>query len=240
MKRILTLILLLLLVVCGLFAQKKSTNKVYSLFTLETGMNYCAKPHPNFSMPLNIEFQRVKKKFGLGAAIGLDFDQYSFGDCNRRVELNSFVILKDKGNFGNFLAYCSNDRNLNIKPSFFGSFIFLQKKKMSIFTKIGFGASILKVFRYSGEYYEYEAKIENFGLYTYRVINQGPIHRVNYTHSWGIDNIDFLSSLGLNYVINKRLNLCFTVQSETKLPILNQYNEKGVLFSGLCGFSLKL
>jgi hypothetical protein len=245
MKRFFMLVLLLNLVVVGLYAQKKSKNSIQSFLTIETGASFPLDQTQNFSIPFNIEFQRIKKKWSFGAAIGLDFDKYSWGDCNRREEVGStkpFSLLNGSFLIPPFQYYCINDKYFTIKPTVFGSYTFFQKKKVNVFAKMGVAVPILKIFHYAGEFYEYEAKMDSLGLYTFKVTNPGPIHLVKNRHLWNIDHLEMIGSLGLNYAFNKRINLRFTLQSVTKLFLFDSYDsdEKRVLFSGLCGLSFKI
>lgn len=224
----------------GLFAQKNRKNEVQSFITVETGLSFSAEPVQNFSMPFNIEFQRIKKKWGFGAALGLDFDKYSGGDCNRRLEVGTYVQFRDPGNVHDLGVYCYNGGYLNFKPSVFGSYYFLQKKKLNLFAKIGLTGNILTLFHSDGKFYQFDTTIDTFGLYTHKVINSGPIQLKRNGHLWTFDNINFLGSLGLNYALNKRTNLRFTLQSEAKVLFLSKYDDKKFLFSGLCGLSFKI
>lgn len=240
MKRFLTLVLLFCLLINGLFAQEKRKSTPQSFLTIETGLSYSTELTPNFSMPFNIEFQRVKKKWGFGAALGLDFDKYSEGDCNRRLEVGTYVQFRDHGNFRDLEFYCKKNNYLNFKPSVFGSYYFFQKKKLNFFAKIGLTGTILNIFHSDGKFYQFDTTTDTFGLYTHKVINSGPIQRKSNSHSWTFDNINLLSSLGLNYALNKRTNLRFTLQSEAKVLFLSKYDDKKFLFSGLCGLSFKI
>jgi hypothetical protein len=194
----------------GLFAQKNRKNESQSFITVETGLSFSTELVQNFSMPLNVEFQRTKKKWGFGAALGLDFDKYSGGDCNRRLEVGTYVQFRDPTNIGDLGYYCFNSNYLNLKPSVFGSYYFLQKKKLNLFAKIGLIGNILTLFHSDGKFYQFDTTIDTFGLYTHKVINSGPIQLKRNGHSWTFDNINLLSSLGLNYSLNKRANLRFS------------------------------
>jgi hypothetical protein len=240
MKRFLTLALLFCFLMNGLFAQNNSENEIQSVIIVETGLSFSVQPSSNFSMPLNVEFQRVKKKWGFGAALGLDFDKYSEGDCNRRLEVGTYVQFRDPGNVHDLGVYCYNSNYLNLKPSVFGSYYFLQKKKLNLFAKIGLTGNILNIFHSKGTFYEFDTTTDTFGLETHKVINSGPIQLKRNGHSWTFDNINLLSGLGLNYSLNKRTSLRFTLQSEVKMLFLSKYDDKKFLFLGLCGLSFKI
>lgn len=242
MKRFLTLALLFCFLMNGLFAQKTRKNPPQSFLTLETGLSFNAKPNYNFSIPLNIEFQRVKNKWGLGVALGLDIDQYSEGDCNNRFETGAYAKLGNglNGGFGNIYHYCKTTRILNFKPSVFGSHYFLQKRKVNLFAKLGLTTSILELDHISGEYFEYDPQSYSSGFY--KITNGDPIHRTSNYHYWEIQSVDLLSGLGMNYTLNKRTSLRLTLQTEVNIPFLTRflYEDKGFWVTGLCGLSFKI
>lgn len=245
MKRFLTLVLLFCLISNGLFAQKNRKNETQSFITVETGLSFSAEPVQNFSMPFNIEFQKIKNKWGFGAALGLDYDRYFYGNCNKRFETGSYDKLSaylGNSSSGNMYHYCITSIRLNFKPSVFGSYYFFQKGKTNLFLKMGSSLNVLDLSHTTGEYFEYDPQSNSLGTGFYKITNGGPIHIVTNRRFWGINNIDLLSGLGMNYTFNKRTSLRFTLQSEVNIPFLSRflYEDKGFLITGLCGLSFKI
>ena len=236
MKPFLTLVLLTFLITNSLLAQKKTKNTPQSWLAIEVGAPIIVKQNTISKFPLNIEFQKRKNNWGIGAALGLEYGKYLSGDCNRRVEVGTPVRFRDPGNtqlYNKYEAYCSKYQVYTFKPSVFGNFYFLQRRKINLFAKLGLTANIWSLSRTVGEYYEYDTNNISTTLVTHEVINTGPIHLVHTYQSWGINKVDLLSGLGLNYVLNKRTTFRMTLQSEVNVPFLTKNRENGVLLLGL-------
>jgi hypothetical protein len=242
MKRFLTLALLFCLILNGLFAQKKPKNKAQSSLAIETGVPIFKKEGQTFPIPLNLEFQKIKKRWGLGVALGLAYDTYLYGDCNRRVETGSYAEPEHSSVFsGGFVGvYCENRHLLNVKPSIFSSYYFFQSKKVNLFVKMGLTVNILGLYRRTSESFQVDPQPDSLGRY--KVLNGDPIHSVQNGHLWHFNNVDLMSGLGMNYTINKQTSLRFALQSEVNIPFQTQslYPEKTVLVSMLCGLSFKI
>ena len=153
MKRLITLTLLLCLMTNGLFAQKKTKkNDAQSRITLELGLPIHAKASQNFPIRLNIEFQRTKNRWGFGAAIGLEYDRYLWGDCNLKYAVGTEVVLKkpisNGGGGSRCIYYCYKEQDLAIKPSVFGFYNFMQKEKLNLFVKVGVAANVFNYRHY--------------------------------------------------------------------------------------------
>ena len=241
MTRCFLLILLSCLMTNGLFAQKKNIKTPQSLLTLEIGLPIKTRQGQHFPIPINIEWQYVKNKWGLGAALGVEYNNDASGDCSKRLEIGS-VVKFDPGNGApiKYAPYCNRLQELFFKPSLFASYYFLKKKKWQLFAQLGLKCSIWSWYRDSGDYYEFETTTSSTNVVTHKVINPNPIYFARTRRSWNIGNIDLLSRIGMNYALNKRMSVRFTLQSETNIPFLNKYDEKGVFLSGLCGLTYKL
>ena len=144
MTRCFLLILLSCLMTNGLFAQKKSIKTPQSLLTLEIGLPIKIKQGQYFPIPINIEWQCVKNKWGLGAALGFEYNNDASGDCSKRLEVGS-VVKFFPGNIApiKYAPYCDRSQHLYFKPSVFASYYFLKKKKWQLFAQLG----VTKVFR---------------------------------------------------------------------------------------------
>jgi hypothetical protein len=237
MKRLST-ILVLLCIANNLFAQRQSRNTPQSFLAIETGVPIFIKSFANFPIPLNIEWQRKNKQWGLGANIALQYDRYSSGDCSVRPINPDFLGLAFSNTFSTtfYLPYCETTQYLNLKPSIFGSYYFLQKKRLNFFAKSGGIINIPILEHTEGEYYEIdEQHIGN--TVKYSVKDVGPIHRKSNVR-FNRARIGLLSGLGVNYFLNKRTALRLTLQSE----LYDYYWDNGVdlLFFALGGITFKI
>lgn len=202
MKRVFTA-LLLLFIANSLAAQRKSTNKTQSFLSIETGVSMAVPSFHNFPIPLTIEYQRKKKRWGLGVGLGLEYDKKSSGDCSKR----TITKGQDLYFFGDFsypyFPYCETAQSLGLKPSIFGSYYFLQKRKMQLFLKLG-GVADVPIFKDKrGEYYQIEV-ITDFGT-TIKVVNAGPIslHNYDYYQQKPLTHIALLYGVGGQYALSK-------------------------------------
>jgi hypothetical protein len=231
MKRLST-ILLLLFIANNLVAQKKSKNAPQSFLAIETGVLMLNKTYAHFPIPLNIEWQRKKKEWAFGASMALQYDRYSSGDCsNRTITMGRFL-----GNFPYpYISYCETIQYLDLKPTVFGSYSFLQKKSWHLFAKLGGIADIPILTHQNGEFYQIELT-QSFPT-TIKVIDAGPIHINRNIPSYRTTRIGLLSGLGVNYALNKRTALRFTLQSEW----YSDYSDNGgSLLFALGGISFKI
>jgi hypothetical protein len=231
MKRLST-IFLLLFIVNTLLAQKKSRNGPQSFMAIETGLPIINRSYAHLPIPLNIEWQRKNRRWGLGASIALQYDRESSGDCsNRTLTINTGRYL---GNFGPYFPYCETLQNLNLKPSIFGAYYFVQKKRFSVFAKLGGIANIPILAHQDGEYYKVETT-QVMGT-TITAIDAGPIH-IKGNGFLNQTRIGLLSGLGVNYFLNKRTALRFTLQSES---YCNYWPNGGSLVFALGGINFKI
>jgi hypothetical protein len=224
-----SIILALFLIANNLLAQKKSKNAWQSFVAIETGLPIVNTPYPYFKIPLNIEFERRKKYWGFGANIGLQYSRDSWGDCSERIvntgrDLNNFI--------NSYRPYCETLQYLNLKPSIFGSYYFLQKKKFNLFTRLGIMADVPILTHQRGAFYEINT--QNMGGTSVQVINAGPIYINRNIPSFQAMRIGSLSNLGVNYGLNKRITLRFNLQSEW----YSDYN--GFLLLALIGVNVKI
>ncbi len=239
MKRILTLALLFNCVVCGLFAQKKSKNTVESFLSIELGVPMKLNTYDHFPIPLNIEFQKKKTKWGFGASLAAQYDRYFFGDCNTRIPVGTYLVERDLGGISSTIRpYCKTLQYLSLKPSIFGSYYFLRKKRWNMFAKLGLAANIQIFQRKKGDYYEVE--VNQVTGRTSQVINSGSLHFERSTTFFEFRNIALLGGMGFNYFLNNRSALRFTIQPEKNMLLFQNNTNKGYLIFGLGGISFKI
>jgi hypothetical protein len=232
MKRLST-ILLLLCIAHNLSAQRKSKNAPQSFMAIETGVPIFFRPSKNFPIPLNIEWQRKNNKWSFGASIALQYDRYSWGDCSRRYPFNT-ITGRDVTAFVDFYRpYCETFQYLDFKPSIFGIYYFLQKKKFNLFAKLGSIGNIPIIANKEGEYYEIESQNT-----TTKVKDPGPIHISRNIRTYQTTQIGLLSGVGVNYFFNKRTALRFTFQSEFYSS--NYWYERGSSIFALGGINFKI
>jgi hypothetical protein len=232
MKRLST-ILLLLFIAHSVFAQRKSRNAPQSFLAIETGVPILNKNHSDFLIPLNIEWQRKKKQWGFGASIGLQYDRYSSGDCSRRYTVNSIRDVTGFVDSYRYRPYCETSQYLDLNPTIFGSYYFIQKKKLNVFVKLGCVGNIPIIARKEGEYYEVET-LPNGSMI---VKNPDPIHISKNIPTYQKTRIGLLSGLAVNYFLNKRTALRFTLQSEL---YSHYWNNDGSLLFALGGITFKI
>lgn len=238
MKRVFTA-LLLLFIANSLAAQRKSANKIQSFLSIETGVPMVVPSFQTFPIPLTIEYQRQKKRWGGGVGLGITYDRNSHGDCSKRIPAGTPLRLL--GNYSYpYLSYCENSQSLNLKPSIFGVYYFLQKPKMQLFAKLGGVANVPIFHDKQGEYYEIEA-IANGGMAN-QVINAGPIYLRNYDYYQlkVLTHIGLLYGIGGQYALNKRTALRFSVQSEWYSDYFKNNSQNGSLASALGGVMIKI
>lgn len=239
MKRVLTA-LLLLFIANSLAAQRKSSKKTQSFLAIETGVPIVVPTFHNFPIPLTFEYQRQKKRWGLGASLALQYDKKSSGNCAER----RITKGQDLSFFGSYpypyLPYCETAQSLGLKPSIFGSYYFLQKRKMQLFAKLG-GVADVPIFNDKrGEYYEIEATIN--GGTTLKVINVGPIFLRNYDYyqQKPLTRIGLLYGIVSQYTLNKQTALRFSFQSEWYSDYFKNNSQSGSLISALGGVTIKI
>jgi hypothetical protein len=239
MKRVLT-VLLLLFIANSLAAQRKSANKVQSFLSIETGVPIVVPSFQTFPIPLTIEYQWQKKRWGLGAGLGLTYDRNSSGDCSKR----TITKGQDLGFYGPYpypyFPYCATSQYLNLKPSIFGSYYFLQKRKMQLFAKLG-GVADVPIFKdIRGEYYQIEV-ITDIGT-TIKVIDAGPIYLHNYDSYYQkpLTRIGLLYGIGGQYALNKKMAVRFSCQSEWYSDYFENNRGGSSLLSALGGLMIKI
>jgi hypothetical protein len=240
MKRLST-ILVLLFIAHNLFAQRKSRNAPQSFWAIETGVPILNKTDAHFPIPLNIEWQRKNKQWGFGANIALQYDRYSWGDCSIRPINTGFLGLgfSNTVNTTFYHPYCETSQYLNLKPSIFGSYYFLQKKRLNFFAKLGGIVNIPILEHEEGEYSQIEE--QHIGsTVKYIVKDAGPIHIKRNLYLNQTTRIGLLSGLGVNYFLNKRTSLRFTLQSEWYSDYFKGNNRDGSLIFALGGVTTKI
>jgi hypothetical protein len=231
MKRLST-ILLLLFIANSLIAQKKSKNVWQSFIAIETGLPMVNTTYSHFPIPLNIEGQRKKKQWGFGISIALQYDRYSSGDCSNHTIMTGRFL----GNFPYpYIPYCETFQYLDLKPTVFGSYSFLQKKSWHLFAKLGGVADIPILTHQNGEFYQIEVS-QSFPI-SIKVIDAGPIYLNRNIPSYQTNRVGLLSGLGVNYFLNKRTALRFTLQSEW---YSNYSDDGGSLLFALGGINFKI
>ena len=112
---------------------------------------------------------------------------------------------------------------LLILLSCLASYYFLKKKKWQLFAQLGLTCSVQSWYRNSRDYYEFETTTSSTNAVTHKVINSGPLYFAKTWRFSEIGNINLLSKIGMNCVLNKRMSVRFTLQSETNMPFLNEY-----------------
>jgi hypothetical protein len=211
MKRLST-ILVLLLIAHNLFAQRKSRNDPQSFMAVEIGVPILNKTNFQFPIPLNLEFQRKNNKWGLGVNIALQYDKYSSGyRSNNNVTVGQQIRFTGIYPYP-YVPYHETLQFLNLKPSVFGSYYFVRQKKFNSFIKLGTIIDIPILEHQNGEFYEIEIQQNIFN--TINVKDAGPIHINRNIPSYQTRQIGLLSGFGVNYFLNKRAALRFTLQSE--------------------------
>jgi hypothetical protein len=236
MKRLMTAFLLLF-ITNSLAAQRKSLNKTQSFLSIETGVPIAVPKSQSFPIPLTFEYQRQKKRWALGAGLGLQYDKNSWGDCSKRFVVGTplratYIIL-----YYPYLPYCETEQSLELKPSVFGSYYFLQKRKIQVFAKFG-GVMSVPIFNDKrGEYYEFGARVSG-GIQ--EVIDAGPISLSNYGSLNTAINYGFLYGVGGKYALNKQIALRFSLQSEWYSDYFRNNTNRGSLVSILGGLTIKI
>jgi hypothetical protein len=210
MKRLST-ILVLLCITHNLFAQRTKKNAAQSFLSVDIGVPIYTTTFAKFPIPLAIEWQRKKKRFGFGASIALEYDKTSWGDCTKRISVGTYLLERDTYQQGSLRWYCVSYQTLGIKPSIFGYYYLLENKKWRLWTKMGAIADLNILTHEEGEAYEVE--IKNGAGTTIQVIKSEPIHISRNIETQGI-SVGLLNGLGANYALNKRTALRFTLQSE--------------------------
>jgi hypothetical protein len=235
MKRLST-ILLLLCIANSLFAQKTKENPAQSFLSIDIGVPIYTTTFAKFPIPLDIEWQRKKKRLGFGASVALEYDKTSWGDCTKRISVGTYLLERDTYQQGTLRWYCVNYQTLEIKPSIFGYYYLLENKKWRLWTKIGAIADLNILTHEEGEAYEVE--IKNGSGTTIQVIKSEPMHisRNIEPYNKGI-NLGLLSGLGANYALNNRTALRFTLQSEL---YSHYWNNDGSLLFALGGITFKI
>jgi hypothetical protein len=239
MKRVLTA-LLLLFVANSLTAQRKSTKKTLSFLSIETGVPLVVPNFHYFPIPLNIEYQRQKKRWGLGVALSFQYDRNSYGDCSKRVPVGTPIRFADNYIYLPYLPYCETAQYVGLKPSIFGSYYFLQKRKIQLFAKFGGVADVLIYNEKRGEYYQLEG-ITNLNT-SINVIDAGPISLRNhgYLQQKGLTHFGLLYGISGQYALNKRNALRFSFQGEWYGDYLKNKGNRGSLVSILGGWTIKI
>jgi hypothetical protein len=235
MKRLST-ILVLLCAANGLFAQRAKKNAAQSYLSVDIGVPIYNTTFAKFPIPLAIEWQRKKKRLGFGASVALEYDKNSRGDCaNRNITTGQIIGFQGIVPYP-YVPYCETLQYLNLKPTIFGCYYFVQKKHFNCFAKLGSIANIPVLLHQEGEFYEIEA-LQNI-INPAKVKDAGPIHISRNIPSYQTKQIGLLSGLGGNYFLNKRTALRFTLQSE----LYRNYWDNGadLLFFALCGITFKI
>lgn len=239
MKRVLT-VLSLLFIANSLAAQRKSANKTHSFLSIETGVPMVVPSFQTFPIPLTIEYQRQKKRWALGAGLGIAYDKNSYGDCSKRTVTKG----QDLGFLGPYpypyFPYCETTQSLGLKPSVFGSYYFLQKRKMQLFAKLGGVANVPIFSNKRGEYYQIEV-ITDIGT-TIKVVDAGPIYLRNYDgyYQKALTRIGLLYGVGGQYALNKKTAVRFSCQSEWYSDYFENNRSGGSLVSALVGWMIKI
>lgn len=240
MKRFLTLVLLFCLLINGLFAQEKTENRRDTTITIESGISLKHTTRDRFPIPLNFELQKRAEKWGWGASLSIQYDRKSWGDCNKRFAVGTFLDWSiEIRNPSNVLrAYCESFHYLSVKPTVFGSCYFLEKKKWNMFVKIGLLANLDIEEWIKGDYFEIENNTISSSFV--KVIKSEPVRVVQKTPLFQLNNIGFLSGLGCNYFLNEKTAIRFTVQPELNTSLFIKTYNKGYLIFVLGGLSFKI
>lgn len=175
--KLITLIFSFFLLTNNLFAQKKTKNTSKpSSIAIEIGVPIVVTQRLDHPIPLNIEYQKTVKKWGFGAALAFEYNQYTYGDCNRRVTLGDPVIFRGLPPTSSFAAYCGHYQYINFKPSVFTNYYFVKQKKWNLFAKIGVIGRFLTASFHNGDYYEFDTNFLPPNQVIHKVINVGPIY----------------------------------------------------------------
>lgn len=238
MKRLSTA-LLLLFIANSLAAQRKSTNKTQSFLSIETAVPIVVPNFCTFPIPLTIEYQRQKKRWALGVGLGLEYDKDSYGDCSKRVSVGTPLRFLGQYPYP-YIPYCETSQYLNLKPSIFGNYYFLQQRKIQLFAKLGSVVSVPVFKDKRGEYYEIEETRNQGTVIT--VVNVGPIylHNYDYYQQKTPTHFGLLYGVGGQYAVNKKTALRLVFQSEWYSDYFNDGNQNGFLISALVGLTIKI
>jgi hypothetical protein len=236
MKRLST-ILVLLCVVNSLFAQRTKKNAAQSFLSIDISVPIYNTTFAKLPIPLAIEWQRKKKRFGFGISIALEYDKNSRGDCSKRIPIGTY-LYEAASPPGTLRWYCVTYQTLGVKPSVFGSYYLLENKQWRLWTKLGAIAEKKVLVHQEGEAYEVEIKT-GAGT-TIQVIKSEPIHINRNIEPYKGIKWGLLSGLGANYALNKRTALRFTIQSELYSDYFEDNNRNGALLFASLGVTTKM
>ncbi len=196
MKRFLTLVLLLCLVVDGLLAQKKAENAIQPYFAIMSG--YTAISFGRI-FPLNFEYQYRYKKIGIGVGFTSEYAKYSYGSLKHLYEVGT---IAQSNSAAYNLAYQAKQQWINLAPSLLGYYYLGKKKKWEGFFKTGIVANYNAWYAYKG--FEYRLGSEG------KVVDKGPILVETTINSIDLQSINWIIGGGVQYTLNRKTALRMT------------------------------
>lgn len=198
MKRFLTLVLLLNLVVNGLFAQTKEGPIINSSFTFMPGYALTSR---GTTIPFYVEYQIRHKSVGIGVGLFAEYQRYKYSRDMRQLLYEIGDNVYRWGDTRRF-AYQSDEKWFNLAPSLVGYYYLRRKNKLEGFFRTGIVANYNAWYAYKGLEYKTD--------YRGQLLEKGLVDVGQTINSIDLQSINWLIGGGIQYHMNNQMILRLT------------------------------